>query len=268
MIVIEARTRDLERALKELADRAGVSYGAVIREEGKYVLDLLLKKTPPKSQQEGRLAVANDMSRLSMPLQYNYFNERKNENGFYGSMAKYIRRREDGKLQTLLSNPNLKAYYGLQLIRDSAELFQKHSELRTKYGRINRKTNYVSYSKDYVAVRNEMQSRVGWTISGWISACIATGARYKKFAERLAPKSGTARYNWGINPFLTARNFNVKIPNYRRFVEQTLYSRVGTTQIKLERVLANQGVNLGFVRVKGAHKVYNFWKPKLKPSVS
>jgi hypothetical protein len=92
-------------------------------------------------------------------------------------------------------------------------------------------------------------------VSGWIPAAKATGARYKKFSDRFGQSSGIAVFNFGRNPFILAKNKNVKIPNYQRMVDGALRSRISTTEKKLEAVLAGRAVNLGFIRVKGGRPV-------------
>ena len=255
MIALEVRTRELEMKLARLADAARVDYGNVIREEGRFVTQTLVKFTPPKNLSQGRNAVAGDMTKLSLPLIYEYFQSRITEGGFYKSIARYVRTRATEKLNLLFQNPNLHGFYGLQVLRSYEELAAQHRQRRNNRGRIGSKTNFASYSGDYKKLLSDVQSRVGWTVSGWIPAAKATGSKYKKFSDRFGGKSGAVQYNFGRNPFIFARNTNVKIPNYQRTVDAVLRSRIATTQAKLERVLAGKAVNLGFVRVKAGRPV-------------
>jgi hypothetical protein len=255
MIDIAFRSEQLENKLAQLAIRAGVDYGKVIKEEGRFVTQILVKFTPPKNLSEGRNAVAGDMTKLSVPLNYEYFQSKATEGGFYKSTARYVRNRQTDKLNLLFQNPNFSGFYGLRMINSFEELSQNHQQLRNKRGRISKKTNFASYSADYKKLRNEIQSRVGWTVSGWIPAAKATGARYKKFSDRFGQSSGIAVFNFGRNPFILAKNKNVKIPNYQRMVDGALRSRISTTEKKLEAVLAGRAVNLGFIRVKGGRPV-------------
>jgi hypothetical protein len=257
MIQIEARTRELEAALARLASAARVDYGLVVKEEAKYLLQTLLKFTPPKSRPQGNAAVARDMNNLTTPFEHRYFQERQTEGGFYKSIARYVRTRQSGKLQALFNNPNLKGFYGLQLLTTKQEILKIHKQRRNIKGRVESgKKQYASYMADAKAVRKEIQSRVGWTLSGWIPAAKATGARYLKFSDRFGAKSGTQSSNFNTpNPFIIGRNYNVKIPNYQNDVTQALQSRTGTTIKKLERVLAGKAVNLGFIRVQGRNVI-------------
>jgi hypothetical protein len=59
-------------------------------------------------------------------------------------------------------------------------------------------------------------------------------------------------FSFNNNPFIIARNLNVKIPRYQQnVVAPALAGRIAITEMKLKRVLAGHAVNLGFVRVKG-----------------
>lgn len=251
MIVIEARTRELEYKLARLAAAARVDYGLVIREEARFVTQQLIQFTPPKTMAQGKAAIAFDFTRLTTQLEYSYFKARETTGGFYKSIANYIRKREDTKLQALFNNRALNGFYGLTLLTNPQQILEQHKNRRTQYGRIRSgRRQFASYMKDSNTAMRTIQERVGWTASGWIPAAKVTGARYKKFSDRFGGKSGSQVSNFGRNPFILARNFNVKIPKYQSTVNAVLRSRIATTQKKLERVLANKAVNLGFTRVK------------------
>lgn len=251
MIVIEARTRELEYKLARLAAAARVDYGLVIREEARFVTQQLIQFTPPKTMVQGKAAIAFDFTRLTTQLEYSYFKARETTGGFYKSIANYIRKRENTKLQALFNNRALNGFYGLTLLTNPQQILEQHKNRRTQYGRIRSgRRQFASYMKDSNTAMRTIQERVGWTASGWIPAAKVTGARYKKFSDRFGGKSGSQVSNFGRNPFILARNFNVKIPKYQNTVNAVLRSRIATTQKKLERVLANKAVNLGFTRVK------------------
>ena len=103
-----------------------------------------------------------------------------------------------------------------------------------------------------------MEDRVGWTVSGWNSSAKVTGARYKKFSDKLKPQAGgnklfgSVQSSFGPQPFIKATAHNVKIPNYQRMIDAAINSRTRTTAKKVAAVLANRAVNLGFTRVGGA----------------
>ena len=63
---------------------------------------------------------------------------------------------------------------------------------------------------------------------------------------------GYVSSNFGEKPFIKATATNVKIPNYQRMVDGAINSRERTTVKKVNAVLANRAVNLGFIKVNGA----------------
>jgi hypothetical protein len=272
MTFVEMRSAELERALSQLAREARVDFGKVVKEEGRYVTQSLIRYTPPDKRAQGVAAIGADMRRLSTPFpQAQYFESRKTEGGFYPSMAKYVRRRQTEKLQQLLKNPNFRSFsqefYGKQILGSYAELEGHHLALRTRTGRIATRMPYASYAIDYSKLRREIEKRIGWTAAGWVHAAQVTGAKYRKWINRFGGfKAGVAYYNFSKNPFITARNFNVKIPMYERFVNQTLRSRIKTTELKLKRVLAGKAVNLGFIKVRGNGPIPEPQMPALRQS--
>jgi len=261
MIAIEARTRELEMALGRLASAAGVDYGMVIKEEAKYVTQHIMKFTRPKQRKDGVQNMQVDIRKLAVPLDYNYFNSRATKGGFYKSIAGYIRRRNTDKLNELFRLPNLASLswlHGKVMLGSYQELAAKHVALRDRFGRIRANRPFAAYRKDFnTLIGNKekvgLASRVGWHLAGWIPTAKATGAKYKKFAEKLANKAGVVTYDYtSKNPFIIARNLNVKIPRYQQIVVRpALSGRIAVTERKLQRVLAGHAVNLGFVRVKG-----------------
>ena len=262
MIGIELRTKKLEDALFRLSQAGNVQFGQVIKQEGKYILQTVIAFTPPPDRRLGRSAVEADLKRLSNPLSYEYFKTRETTGGFYRSISRYVRRRDTAKLQRLFNLPQLSGFYGLRVITSIAEMSALHRRNQTAKGRINSALPFASYAADFKKYRADVQARVGWTINGWIEAAKVCGAKFPKWTQRLKPiryaktgQSGNVRYRFGRNPFITAVNHNVKIPNYQNKVRAALQSRITITQRKLERVLAGKAVNLGFVRVKGGQPV-------------
>lgn len=253
MVSVEWRSKELERALAKLAAAARVGYGDVVREEARYVTQTLIKVTPPKSRKQGEGAINTDFGLLTKQLNYDTFKRGENSRGFYRSMARYIERRDFAKMQLLLNNPNIgRDFYGRQLLKSPSEIAQVHLQRRSRRGRVTGGQGYfASFKVDSDRVMKEIQSRVGWTASGWIPAARATGARFKKFSDRFGGRSGGQISHFGANPFIRARNYKVKIPSYQSTVDFVLRSRIGTTLKKIDRLNAGLAVNLGFIRVKG-----------------
>lgn len=255
---IKADTKKLEIALSKLANAAKVDLGLVIKEEAKYILQTLIKFTPPKSKQQGVNAVRGDLSKLAQPLVYSDLEAKATKGGFYKSMARYTRTRNIAKMRELLMNPNLKGYYGMKLLENIGAIRQEHMSRRNSRGRITGKATALAFGADFKKYRKEIEDRVGWSVSGWNSSAKKTGARYKKFSDKLKPQAGgsglfgSSRSNFGPNPYIQAIAYNIKIPNYQSKIDAVLTSRIKTTERKVAAVMANRAVNLGFAKVGGA----------------
>lgn len=262
MIGIEVRTKKLEDALFKLSQAGNVEFGKVIKQEGKYVLQTVIAFTPPPDRRQGRAAVEADAKKISNPLQYDYFKSRETTGGFYRSISRYIRRRDTEKLQRLFTLPQLSGFYGLRVISSIQELAGIHRKSQNARGRVGAKQNFATYATDFKRYLADVQARVGWTINGWVPAAKLCGAKYPRWTDKLkaikyakSQRSGEVRHNFGKNPFITAINHNVKIPDYQNKVRAALQARINVTERKLKRVLAGRAVNLGFVRVKGGQPV-------------
>ena len=258
MIDIKTSFSQLEMQLHLLAKAAKVDLGSVIKEEAKYAIQTIVKFTRPKQKAQGVNAVRGDFNKLAEPLVYQDLQAKATEGGFYKSMAKYVRNRKIEKLRLLLNNPKLTHYYGKPLLESEDAIKKYHRSKRNANGRIEGKPRVLAFGLDFRRVRKTMEDRVGWSVSGWRSSAIVTGARYKKFSDKLKPQAGgntlfgSVRSTFGPQPFIKATASNVKISNYQRMIDGTINSRIKTTTRKVAAVLANRAVNLGFTRVGGA----------------
>ena len=261
MIEIESSFSRLDYQLTRLALAAKVDLGLVIKEEAKYAIQTIVKFTPPKSKQQGANAVRADFSRLAEPLVFQDLQAKASKGGFYKSMARYVRNRDVEKLRALFRNPNLTHYYGRPLLESEDAIKKYHRSQQNSRGRITGKPRVLAFGSDFRRVLKTMEDRVGWTVSGWNASAKVTGARYKKFSDKLKPQAGgnklfgSVQSSFGPQPFIMATAHNVKIPNYQRMIDGAVNSRVRTTAKKVAAVLANRAVNLGFTRVGGAMQI-------------
>lgn len=261
MIEIESSFSRLDYQLTRLALAAKVDLGLVIKEEAKYAIQTIVKFTPPKSKQQGANAVRADFSRLAEPLVFQDLQAKASKGGFYKSMARYVRNRDVEKLRALFRNPNLTHYYGRPLLESEDAIKKYHRSQQNSRGRIAGKPRVLAFGLDFRRVLKTMEDRVGWTVSGWNASAKVTGARYKKFSDKLKPQAGgnklfgSVQSSFGTQPFIKATAHNVKIPNYQRMIDGAVNSRVRTTAKKVAAVLANRAVNLGFTRVGGAMQI-------------
>ena len=252
MITIALDSSKLDFALTRLALAAKVDLGMVIKEEGRYIVKTLMKFTPPKSNAQGKNAIAGDIGRLAVSLESAKLAAKGTKGSIYESLAKMVRKRKTQKINDMMRNPRISFYGGRKMIGSESDLAAMHKARRNNYGRIGKDQMMMAYSGDVKSFRKNVQSRVGWTVSGWIPAAKATGAKWKVFADKFGTKSGSQASNFGQNPFITAVNKQVKIPNYQRMVDGAISSRIKTTNTKISRILANKAVNLGFVKVDGS----------------
>lgn len=261
MIEIEASFSRLEMALHELAKEAKVGLGLVIKEEARYAIQTIVKFTPPKQRPQGVNAVRADFSRLAEPLVFQDLQAKATEGGFYKSMARYVRNRDVEKLRALFRNPNLTHYYGRPLLESEDAIKKYHRSQQNSRGRITGKPRVLAFGLDFRRVRKTMEDRVGWTVSGWNASAKVTGARYKKFSDKLKPQAGgnklfgSVQSSFGPQPFIKATAHNVKIPNYQRMIDAAINARLRITIRKVAAVKANKAVNLGFTRVGGAMSI-------------
>lgn len=252
MIDVKIETKQLSQALTELAKTANVGLGPIIKEEARYLVQLFIRFTPPKTRQQGVKAVAADIQKAIGVLNQDSFPRAREEVRL--PMRELIRRKDNETLQAAMREMD-----GNQWV---VKGFQPsdHTSKRTRYGRVSRKS-YVMTTDSAIYKRyvREVKARVGWTASGWIPAAKASGARYKKFSDRFGSASGIVNFHFGpasmVSPYILARNLKVKIPNYQDKINAAVSSRVDTTNRKIKRLLAGKAVNLGFMKVEGAQKV-------------
>jgi hypothetical protein len=140
MVSIETDVRELQSALANLAEAAKVELGPVIKEEARYLLNLFIKFTPPKSRKQGEGAVQSDMANLATPLSYPELEAKAGKKGFYRSMAKYVRNRETEKLKLLFQNPNFKFFHGRQMLSNVDEIRRAHRQRQNQLAGVFQRT--------------------------------------------------------------------------------------------------------------------------------
>lgn len=141
-----------------------------------------------------------------------------------------------------------------------------HRRYRNRYGRI----GYVSRNpigrwqvQDQMWISNStadaylknVQGRVGYSKAGAAAAALACGIRVPAWIRRHASKAGTTSYNFGQNPYIIGTATATKIPDIQRYFDAALKFREKVTLEKVERLLANKAVNLGFAKVDKYGKV-------------
>lgn len=285
MIAVTLNSAKLDYALQRLASAARVDLGKVIKQEGGNVAKSIMLIIPPtpvpgstkprgsglstKAKQQGENAIKSDL-----------FGGRRKSGARYASIGLFQRignstiqppKRERTETAAVRlgweSSKTIRIYWKFWRPSASvAEMNNFHLRYRNKYGRI----PFVSQStigrwkvQDQMWISNDtadnylrwVQQWVGWSKAGFASAALACGIRIPAWVRRHAPKAGTSSVNFGANPYVIGTATAIKVPNPDRYVNAGLEFRKKITLKKVDAILANRAVNLGFARVDGAGRV-------------
>lgn len=253
-ITIDANFDKLNLKLFELSKRVGLELGPIIKEEAKYLTQSAVRNSPPPNRQAGVNTIRNDLNKVATSLDYQSYEARKTEGGFYGSIAKYIRRRDAGKLRTLLQNPNLKLFQGFTVLGTPEEIQAAHQSRRVA-GRVKGTSKAIAFRSDMRRYFRGVSDRVGFMLSGWNKAAAAVGVKTKKFAQRTyAGSNAGVELSFGRNPFFLARNGNMRDPMVIKAVSTAVKFRIRVTEKKIDRAVDKLAINLGFKKLaKGSY---------------
>lgn len=285
MIAVALNSAKLDYALQRLALAARVDLGKVIKQEGGNVAKSIMLIIPPtpvpgstkprgsglstKAKQQGENAIKSDL-----------FGGRRRSGARYASIGLFQRigsstiqppKRERTETAAVRlgweSSKTIRIYWKFWRPSASvAEMNNFHLRYRNKYGRV----PFVSQStigrwkvQDQMWISNDtadnylrwVQQWVGWSKAGFASAALACGIRIPAWVRRHAPKAGTSSVNFGANPYVIGTATAIKVPNPDRYVNAGLEFRKKITLKKVDAILANRAVNLGFARVDGAGRV-------------
>ena len=285
MIDVTLNSAKLDYALQRLASAARVDLGKVIKQEGGNVAKSIMMILPPtpaagetkprgsglslKAKQQGENAIKSDL-----------FGGRRKSGARYASIGLFqriggstIQPPKRARTETAAvrlgweRSKTIRIYF--KYWRPSAsdgELNNFHLRFRNRYGRV----PFVSQStigrwkvqdqmwiSDGTADRylKAVQSRVGYAKAGFAAAALACGMRLPAWVRRHSQRAGVASVNFGANPYVTGTATNIKVPNASRYVDAGLKFREKITLKKVDAILANRAVNLGFARVDGAGNV-------------
>lgn len=285
MIAVTLNSAKLDYALQRLASAARVDLGKVIKQEGGNVAKSIMLIIPPtpvpgstkprgsglstKAKQQGENAIKSDL-----------FGGKRRSGARYASIGLFQRignstiqppKRERTETAAVRlgweSSKTIRIYWKFWRPSASvAEMNNFHLRYRNKYGRV----PFVSQStigrwkvQDQMWISNDtadnylrwVQQWVGWSKAGFASAALACGIRIPAWVRRHAPKAGTSSVNFGANPYVIGTATAIKVPNPDRYVNAGLEFRKKITLKKVDAILANRAVNLGFARVDGAGRV-------------
>jgi len=291
MISVSLNSSKLDYSLQRLALAARVDLGKVIKQEGGNVAKSIMLIIPPtpvsgttkprgsgltlKAKQQGENAIKSDLfggrsrrvgggARQKIATSLGIFQRIGNSTV---SPPKRARTETVNVRLGWETSKNIRIYWKFWRPSASiAEMSNFHLRYRNNYGRI----GYVSQNtigrwkvQDQMWISNDtadqylnwVQSRVGWAKAGFASAALACGIRIPAWVRRHAPKAGTSSVNFGANPYVIGTATGIKVPNPDRYVAAGLEFRKKITLKKVDAILANRAVNLGFARVDGAGRV-------------
>jgi hypothetical protein len=288
MISVTLNSAKLDFALERLAQAARVDLGKVIKQEGGNVARSIMMIIPPTTANAGTTAKPKSSGLAKAAQQQgenaiksDLFGGRRKSGARYASIGLFqrigsstLQPPKRARTQTAAvrlgweRSKTIRIYFKFWKQNASTEEMKNfHLRYRNKYGRI----PFVSQStigrwkvQDQMWISDsaadqylrQVQSNVGWSKAGFAQAALACGQRLPAWVRRHAQKAGTQSHNFtGSNPFVTGTATNIKIPNAERFVQAGLDFRAKITLKKVDAILANRAVNLGFARVDGAGRV-------------
>jgi len=289
MIDITLNSGKLDLALERLAQSARVDLGKVIKQEGGNVARSIMMILPPTGQHEHRKSKKPVRSGLTTAAKEQ--GEYAIKSDLFGGRTRRIKKQittlgifqrigsskvtppKRARTETVNvrlgweTSKTIRIYWKYWQQNASVQTMRNfHLKYRDRYGRI----GYVDrnpigrwqvqsqmWISDASADRylNSVQSKVGWAKAGFASAALACGIRIPAWVRRHAQKAGTSSVNFGANPYVIGTATAIKVPNPDRYVNAGLEFRKKITLKKVDAILANRAVNLGFARVDGAGRV-------------
>ena len=293
MISVSLDSSKLDFALQRLASAARVDLGKVIKQEGGNVAKVLMMIIPPtakpgeatrtlsgsfapkssgltdKAREQGENAIKSDLfgGRRKSAARYSSIGLFQRINGSTLQPPKRGRTETVGVRLGWERSKTIRIYQKFWRPGASLQEMQSfHQRYRNKYGRV----PFVSQStigrwkvQDQMWIENAradgyfalMKRKVGWSKAGFAPAAIACGIRVPAWIRNKAAKAGTEVHSFGEKPFISATATRIKIPDPERYVRGALKIREKTTLAKVNAILANRAVNLGFAKVDGAGRV-------------
>jgi hypothetical protein len=288
---VKVDSKKLEFALARLADEARVELSQVIKQEGGLVAKTLMLIIPPTigkstlgSPGKGGMTTAAKEAGENA-IKGDLFGGKRAASARYSSVGLFQRigssslvPPKNGRTETVGVHLGWERSKTIRIMSrfwnqaaSTSEMGNFHKRYRNSRGR----TGNVSQSvigrwkvQDQMWIQNSsadayfdlVKSRVGWAKSGFAAAALACGIRVPAWIRRHASASGTTSFNFGRNPYITGTATNIKVPDINRYIDNAMEIRVKVTQEKIDRLLANKAVNLGFAKVSGA-KVIQYKEP-------
>jgi hypothetical protein len=228
-------SRDLQDRLFLLAKEARVSQSAVLKEEARFIVQEVMKKTPPSTYAQGRKAVSRDIGKVYTSVGAVLKNAKnmsfEGKEQWRAALTRASRLNDENAMRELLTRPvkgvetvkvrpytrngvsvagytQARPFSGpaLSMIGGSTQIGgalnpNLHTSRRNAYGQISggkMLSQVVTNNKELNDYRKKIQERVGWHMAGWIPLAKLVGAKVDKWVEktRLGAVSGTASANF------------------------------------------------------------------------
>ena len=280
---VKVDSKKLEFALARLADAGRVELGQVIKQEGGLVAKTLMLIIPPTigkstlgSPGKGGMTTAAKEAGENA-IKGDLFGGKRAASTRYSSVGLFQRigssslvAPRNGRSETVGVHMGWEGSKTIRIMSrfwnqaaSTSEMGNFHKRFRNSRGR----TGNVSQSvigrwkvQDQMWIQNSsadayfdlVKSRVGWAKSGFAAAALACGIRVPAWIRRHSSASGMTSFNFGKNPYISGTATNIKVPDINRYIDNAMAIRVKVTQQKIDRLIANKAVNLGFAKVSGA----------------
>lgn len=231
---LEINTQKANALIERYSRELGLPIADVIKTQMRLFLQAAMRITPPKTQKQGRDAVARDLKRAVSPITADDFESE--------SIKRIIRAKDKAAFAGALSS-----------IRPNWELVDfdpaLHTHARDRRNRVRkqqkRATLDVRAWKDYLKV---LQGRVGRMKAAWLPALRAVGGNAPGWISKHESPSG--HYDNNLNspftPSFTATNSAKGIRNHKQIIGAALRARVRAMTSDLRRRLKEAAQKSGF----------------------
>lgn len=203
----------------------------LLKEEMRLLLRDILRFTPPNSLAQGRAAVERDLRRVARPLEPGKIQMPR--------LAEAVQKKDLPAINAIVARLG-GGWGGRTIIAGLDAIRATHERARNRYGRIGRDLRNLALFSDWRSYLRTVQSRVGYTRSGWLPAARAVGLPQPSWVTRHAGySSGSYDPPTPDDLTVTAINRSVKIPNYeQRHVYPAVAARAKSIASELRRLLA------------------------------
>jgi hypothetical protein len=229
-------TTKFNRAVAMYQDRLGMAAPDIVRTQGRLLLKMVIRLTPPKSLAQGRNAVARDIRRSMTPLDPDFFrNER---------LQDLARRNDTEALNEVIKRSG--GWKGWVVSRFDKKL---HTGQRDRRGRVQRdKRKFVTDIARLQKYTKDVQQRVGQRKAGWGRSYEFLGGTLPKWIARHTHKPGYHIPDLGNKQFpsITIGNFAPGITDDRRVLQDSLRIRAKSMTLDVNRKLREISRQTGF----------------------